>query len=122
MCSQKGARAPRAALAIGSFVGILLHRIDSQAGTVGKRPRSLEIYGPLVNETVAAAAKALKQQREHSPHSIFPHTAHQTLGAAHIFSFSPHTHTQTHTKERAVNLSLFFPAANPFISIIARAA
>jgi hypothetical protein len=82
-------RAPRAqaALAIGSFVGISLQRIDSEAGAHRrKRPRSLEIYGPLVNETVAAA-KALKQQRELasertlSLHSIFPHTAHQTLGA-----------------------------------------
>jgi hypothetical protein len=82
-----------------------------------KRPRSLEIYGPLVNET----AKALKQQRElaseHSLHSIFPHTAHQTLGA-HLFSFSPHPHTDTHKSARS-EFIFIFPSRNPFIYVIA---
>jgi len=75
-------RAPRAqaALAIGSFVGISLQRIDSEAGAHRrKRPRSLEIYGPLVNETVRRLQKRSNSKEswranEHSLYTAFFHT------------------------------------------------
>ena len=64
----------------------------------------------------AAAAKALKQQRELasertlSLHSIFPHTAHQTLGARTYLVSVP---VSPHSQKRAPWIYLYFSQPQP---------